>query len=251
MNHLRVAKWVGVYLILIVSSCASQSSQQGSSASKVVKTEASNSMQVSEKPKEEKASAVDPLSDIKRIFNRFWTSDSVTMKLNKILESTIVESPPKYFGTFYFSKGKIRVEFIKPKKSLLVVDDDFIWHAAEIPKELGGNWQVSKIKKSLRSSSQAFLNLMFGDELYWKKLKLIEKKGDEYTFVPRSEADFPNLKKLQMVLSPDKTELKAIIQWDHIENKTTYLFADPDYKKLIPKKFFTFKVPKGATVNEF
>jgi len=193
--------------------------------------------------------------DLRKMFNRFWLADSVSMDLQKEVESGLLGVQAVHKGRFYFSKGKIRVEFFEPQKSLLIVDNDNIWHSIKAPEALGGKWQVTKVKKSMTSKSQAFLNLMFGDELYWHKLKVIQLKvidnKIEYMFKPEKENDFPNLKKLVIVMSEDKKELQNITQWDYIENKINYSFSNHDSSKVLPKKMFKFKLPKGASINEF
>ena len=193
---------------------------------------------------------------LKDIFNKMWMSDSVIMGLNKTVVYGLLGNEKKYSGRLLFSKGRLRVELSKPEPSLLLIEDEFIWFAQKLGKDLGSKWQITKVKKSMSKKSQALLSLLFGDQLGWQKLKVVKstkvkKNVMQYEFVPKSPDSFPGVVKIKIKIDTKKTAMLEIVHEDEVENITTYKFTSVDFDKIIAKKKFKFRVPKGADVTVY
>ena len=198
-------------------------------------------------------SSATEIENLKKVFNKMWASDSVSFDVQKKVSSELTKDKV-YDGKFYFSKGRVKVNFVKPTVTDIVIDDEYIWHAQKLPEEFGG-WQVSKIKKSFTNHSQALLYLMFGDQMYWDKLKIVEPKitdkYEAYKFQPKNPKDFPGITKLSVVIDLEKMALVRVSQWDELDNKVTYDFSHQDFSKLLPKDFFSYNPPKNVEVQNF
>ena len=188
---------------------------------------------------------------LQSILDRYRRSKTLTSRLVKVMELSLLETKETSYGRLYFSKDKLRIEFTHPEKSLLVINGPNIWIERRFPKEFGDQIQVIKIpisqKKNLQNPLAAFLK--YEDSLdTFQVVHTQQGPQSVYQLTPKNKKDYPNVVKIKVIVRDNN--IKKFSYWDELENKTTYIFNQFQFNLRIPKSRFLYSPPKDVKVTE-
>ena len=188
---------------------------------------------------------------IEEAFESYWSSELVSMDVERENTYSLLEKKETAKGKMYFSKGKLRLNMEEPKPSHLVIGDKVIWFAEKYENE----WVVVKVAKDKAKQAQAFFNLLFGDVGVTKKLDLIGnnvvKDFESYILKPKKSSDFPGISKLAIIFHQDTKEILMLQYWDDLENKTSYELTNVVKKDKSDKSLFKYTPPKNSDVTVY
>lgn len=147
-------------------------------------------------------------------------------------------------GKVWFKKpGKMRWEYQRPSKDLIVSDGDTIWL---YQPDLN---QVIEKKASSGSSSMAtdFLSGIGKIEKDFQ-VRLSGSEGRDYllTLTPREED--PGIMRLSLSVDKATFLVKRTVLTDHFGNRTTVVFRNIKTNASMRDSLFKFTPPKGATI---
>ncbi len=136
----------------------------------------------------------------------------------------------------------------------MVMANDTVWIENNLPKEMGGAIQVTKMKASGKvKKSNALLAFLFDDQNILKKFKVLKfeerKKEKTYTLEPILREEFGDLIKLEIAIDEEEKEILKIKHWDELDNTTEFQFSKIKKDIKIDKKKFEYKPPKSAEVT--
>ncbi len=192
------------------------------------------------------AIAASPAAEVDAVLSKYRKAKSLQAKVTKTVVQELVGSETKSDGDFYFSKGKLRLEFGEPENSKLVYDGKTVWLESRLDDK---TVQVMKLRSNELKKSDSLLAALFERKDILKNFKLLETKESEgvktYKFEPndkkKTEVQF-----LELALK--NKELQRISYKDQVENQVSFDFQNLSKGSVAPSKF-TYKVPKGANVT--
>lgn len=182
------------------------------------------------------------------VLAKYREAPAVRSKVVKTISNDLLGSGGESKGEFFFSKGKLRLEFTEPEKNTVVYDGKYIWMESWMDAKSA---QVTKIRTVDLKRSNSVLTALFGkkDVLRGFKLKDAKTKGDTktYAFVPKDKNGQDEITALTITLKGK--DLEALSYRDSVENEVKFDFADLKSGD-VPAAKFTYKPPKNAQVTE-
>lgn len=147
-------------------------------------------------------------------------------------------------GRVWFKKpGKMRWEYQKPTKDIIVSDGRTIWlYQPDL------NQVIEKSASSSASSMATDFLSGIGDIEKEFVVLLSGAEGKDYNLTLTPKEDQPGMKRL--VLSVDKSDFTVTktVLTDHYGNQTAVTFRNISTNPSVKDSLFKFKVPKGANV---
>lgn len=198
----------------------------------------------------EKSKDATSLSAVENVISRLQTGDGFHSKLVKKVHSGQLGSNSESKGEIYFSKGKMRMEFTQPEKTLLVFDGELAWQEQEFDDGDSKKAIVTKMKASNIKRDSAMLAALLGDKNVLKNFSVskAEKKEDMVHFELQ-----PKNKKISDVtmlkMNIKGRTLRAFSYVDSLENEVSFTFDDLKEEKVSKSKFH-YQPPKGAEVTD-
>lgn len=172
---------------------------------------------------------------------------AVKAKVKKTVTQETMGTEMKSDGDFYFSKGKLRLDFTEPEHTTLVYDGKFVWFETRLDEE---TVQVMKMKTNDLKRSRSVLTALFEKKDILRGFKLLKSEGDgerkTFTFEPKSKKDKDEVRLLEIVIA--KKELAKVLYKDNIENTVAFEFSELTRGK-VPATKFSYKPPKKAEVT--
>lgn len=180
--------------------------------------------------------------------SKYRKAPAVTAKVQKTVVQEMTGVDNKSSGSFYYSKGKVRMDFTEPEKTTLVYDGKYVWLESPLDEK---KVQVTKLRTNELKKSKSVVTALFDQKDVLKAFKLT-KSGKEdgakvYTFVPKDKKAGGEITSLEIALK-DK-DITRISYTDEVENKVSFIFSDLTRGKVDANKF-SYKPPKNAEVTE-
>jgi len=186
---------------------------------------------------------------------KYGKAKSLQMKVNKKVFYAAMETEKNFSGNLFASKGNIRLEFLVPARSIMLVNKTEIW-AVSFPSgeeaKNPGKPEVIHIASKKGKTQQAISALLGGDDLLktFSILGKTDEKGKKvrYRLKPKSKID--EIEKIEIVVDKKREIISLVEYWDEIENKTTYELTEVTFNKKLSDKLFTYTPPVGVKVEE-
>ena len=205
-------------------------------------------MALAKKPTAEQKQQLSALNGaLERYRSKVAVESKIKQEISNILDQTTVSE-----GRIWLSQGKMKIHFDKPEITDVVFDGQWLWQAQKAPEELGGQWQVVKMKTNDLKKSNAAVALLFGSGAVETKFNLVDtKKNKDLISFSLKPKDVKNsaLKKISVVINAEAKKVVQIELEDQAETKTKLNFADTSFGAEINDKMFKYTPPKGAEVN--
>jgi len=185
---------------------------------------------------------------------KYQTNSGAKARITKITTVKLLDQKITSIGGFKMGLKQLRMDFIKPDKQTMVINNKAVWLETNTG-DLGGGIQVSKtsLKKAYQSSN-SLLAILLGHEHFMSSLKVkeITEKSGKLTFhlTPRENLS-GNVQKTQITINKKNREILELSYWDAAENQTSYLFSKTKFDMNFDQKHFDYTPPKGADVTEF
>lgn len=187
-----------------------------------------------------------PTREVDKVFASYRAGKPFKAKVKKTVTQEIMGTTMTSSGTFYFSKGKMRMDISEPERTTLVYDGKAIWSES---RSTDDHVLVTKIRSIELRKSDSLLASLFGGENVLKKFTLKSIKSDDtkknYTFEAKDKKS--DVQVLEITLK-DK-DIQRISYKDSRENKVTLEFDDLSHASVAADKF-AYRPPKGAEVIE-
>jgi len=170
----------------------------------------------------------------------------VEMDVEKEIKLSVIGRTKIHKGHIYLARGKVRIEFEKPNKSLVVLDGKHTWVVTYPPEEFGGPVQVARSKAEQGKNIISLVSEGRFLEFFEVVGKTKEKGSVVFEFKPK--ADIDEFKKVFVFVNPTKKVFELIKYKDQLENEIKYVFTNTAFQKKIKKKLFVYVPPKDAEV---
>jgi outer membrane lipoprotein-sorting protein len=184
--------------------------------------------------------------EIDGVLASYRQAKGIEAKVKKSVIQETIGTEMKSQGTFFFSRGKMRMEIVEPERSILVFDGKYIWLESRFDDS---HIEVTKMRAGELRKSNSILAALFDRKDVLKNFKLLNRKvdGEKKTFSFTAKDKKKNdVQSLEIALK-DKN-LDRISYTDRIENKVTLEFSDVTKGALNADKF-VYKPPKGSDVT--
>ncbi|HMN69767.1 MAG TPA: outer membrane lipoprotein carrier protein LolA, partial [Bdellovibrionales bacterium] len=176
-------------------------------------------------------------------------AQGVSSPVIKTVKQEIMGTETTSDGKFFFSKGKLRLEFKEPEKSLLVFDGKYVWLETYLDEK---TVQVAKMRSNDLKRSKSVLTAVFDKKNVlrdFKNVKTSEKDGrGTYAFEPKNKKTENEVMFLEVALKGK--ELEKLTYKDNLENQVSFEFKKITRGEVAPEKF-SYKPPKKAEVTEY
>lgn len=189
-----------------------------------------------------------PAAEVESVMSKYRKAPAVTARVKKTVVQEMTGVDNKSTGNFYYSKGKVRMDFTEPEKTTVVYDGKYVWMESQLDEK---KVQVTKLRTNEMKKSKSVVTALFDQKDVLKAFKLT-KSGKEdgakvYTFVPKDKKSGGEITTLEIALK-DK-DITRISYTDEVENKVSFIFSDLTRGKVDANKF-SYKPPKNAEVTE-
>jgi outer membrane lipoprotein carrier protein len=174
------------------------------------------------------------------------------MDVKKSLILSLLERTDVYDGRFYLSgKEKLRLEFEKPAKSVVVLNGQEFWMIEYPPKDVEDKVRVLKSELGEKSQSQILVTSILGRGNLQENFKVESKtkKGGKIIFKLKPVEAISDVKNLEVIVDENKKIIVGVSYDDDLDNKTKFEFSKVEFDADLPDKLFTFAPPKGAEIN--
>lgn len=186
--------------------------------------------------------------DVDGVLASYRKAPAVKAKVKKTVVQETMGTENVSTGEFFFSKGKLRLDFTEPEKTSLVYDGKYVWLESRLDDQ---NIQVTKMRTNELKRSKSVLTALFEKKDVLRNFKLAKTKNEEgsknYFFEPKKKKSSDEIQLLQIVIKGK--ELQRVSYKDQLENTVSFDFSELS-KGTVPATKFTYKVPKNAQVTE-
>lgn len=195
-----------------------------------------------------KLSSQEVLLNIQKFYNNVKVFQA---NFSQVYKNRIMGKEKESSGIVYIMKpGRMRWEYYKPEKKLIIADGTFIWILEE------GTNQV--IKRPLSASRlPTAVNFLIGKGELNKEFtaKILESSKLKATgkiilsLTPKEPS--PHYARLVFVIDPTKNwQVEKTVIVDHQGNTNSFSFSNVRLNVELPLRLFEFKVPSGVTIVE-
>ncbi len=186
--------------------------------------------------------------DVDTVLSKYRQAPAIQAKVKKTVVQETMGIENTSTGDFYFSKGKLRLDFTEPEKTTLVYDGKFVWLESRLDDK---NIQVTKMRTNELKRSKSVLTALFEKKDILRNFKMVkaaEADGSKnYFFEPKKKKAEDEIQQLQIVLK--NKELERVSYKDQLENTVSFDFSELTKGK-VPAAKFSYKIPKNAQVTE-
>lgn len=188
------------------------------------------------------------------ILNQYRASNALELKTSRTIRSELLNQEQTQEGTLYLSGPKLRWEFLKPEKTVLIFDGRYFWNVQTPPEEFGGPVQVLKTKLNKTSRSQLILTSVLGKEPLSKFYKFVETKTNssdalEYFLTPLKKEQ-AGAKEVRIVISKAKKLVTQVTYIDDVGNATVVDMKKTEFKSEVRNSLFSYKPGPKDRVSE-
>lgn len=194
--------------------------------------------------------AAKPLSakDVEIVLAKYRQASALQAKVKKTVVQETMGTEVVSTGDFYFSKGRLRLDFLEPEKTTLVYDGKFVWLESRLDDK---NIQVTKMRTNELRRSKSIVTALFEKNDILKSFKMLKAKEENgvknYFFEPRKKMAGDEIQMLHVVLK--NKEIERISYKDQLENTVSFDFSNLT-KGNVPASKFSYQIPKNAQVTE-
>ncbi len=182
------------------------------------------------------------------VLAKYREAPAVTAKVKKTVSSEWMGSQDPSQGDFYFSKGKLRLDFTQPEKSTLVYDGKYVWLESRLDEK---TVNVTKLRANDLKRSKSVLTALFEKKNVLNGFKFLRKTSEggaaTYAFEPKDKIKESEL--LQLSVTLKARDLSRISYKDTLENEVSFDFTDLTPGE-VPAAKFQYTPPKNADVTE-
>ncbi len=194
------------------------------------------------------AKKADPMSEVDRVLAGYRKARAITADVMKTVSQETMDLQKKSEGKFFFSKGKLRLDFTQPDKTSLIYDGKTVWLETQLDEK---TVQVTKIRRNELARSSSVVSALFENKNILRTFKLEKSSSTKgrrtYVFVPKKKKSDDEIQFLEVVLN--KKELERIKYKDQIGNTVVFDFKNLTRGK-VPATKFSYTPPKNAEVTE-
>lgn len=187
--------------------------------------------------------AEDAAEVISRLQKKYESISSLKADFSQEVASKGMPSQ-KSEGRVWFKKpGKMRWEYQKPSKDLIVSDGETIWlYQPDL------NQVIEKSAASTASAMATDFLSGIGDIEKDFAVALSGSEGTDYllTLTPRDEQ--PGMRKLLLAIDKETYTVRKTVITDHFGNETSVTFRNLKTNPSLKDSLFRYKPPKGASV---
>jgi len=192
------------------------------------------------------------LAVLKSIDQKYSSSKTVNMEVEKSTYAAILQQRKNNKGHLFLSQGKLRLEFLEPDHSLIVLDGRDLWIANFPPENQKLPIQVAKTSANGKQKNQILVGTFLGRGKLTSQfnLKSTEFRNDQYYFKLEPKTPTPDLKSLLLVANRAHI-ITELTYWDELENETKFKFSNSAFNKTLAPKLFSFEMPKNAELTRY
>ncbi len=195
-----------------------------------------------------KAKKVSPEKEVDAVLSKYRKAPAISAKVKKTVVQEMTGVDNKSSGNFYYSKGKLRLDFTEPEKTTLVYDGKYVWLESRLDEK---KVQVTKMRTNELKKSKSVITALFDQKDVLRSFKLVktatENGAKVYTFEPKDKKSRGEVTMLEVALKAK--DIQRITYTDEVENKVSFIFSDLT-KGDVPAARFSYKPPKNAEVTE-
>ncbi len=198
------------------------------------------------------AAKSDP-ANLDKVMKNYKQADTVILDVRKTVKSEILDKETVYKGVIRFSKGKLHWTNEEPSKSLIIYDGSILWSIQYPPAEFKSPPQVAKTKLKKGKSSPLVLTSLLGDKPLKKYFEVAPDNidGIYQTFKLKEIKNTLGVKDILLTIDTKLDRLVKLQYIDEVENLTKLEFRGTQFNEVIKPTMFSFKPPKGITVQEY
>lgn len=188
--------------------------------------------------------------EISDLVKEYSKSEMLSMAVVKKTTQKLLARTKTSNGKLYFSKdGRFHLLMESPNKTLVVFDGDYAWNEEQLPEDFGGGIKVLKSKGFKDSVAFNLLQIVMGKGKFNKYFHVIESRNIEGKKVIKASPSTSkwNISLISLEIKNDR--LIGISYWDDVGNETLLSFDKIEFHKKIQKKYFQYKIPKGAEIT--
>ena len=185
-------------------------------------------------------------AEVESVMAEYRAVPAVEARVTKVVHQEVMGTKSESEGRFYFSKGKLRLDFVRPERSTLVYDGRTVWLESRLDDK---HIQVSRVRSGTLRKSNSLLAVLFDRRDALKGFKLL-KSGPvagkiKYEFEPR-DLKATEVRRLEITL--DRKNIHSIMYKDQMENQVDFEFHDLK-RGPVPAAKFNYHPPRGASVT--
>ena len=192
------------------------------------------------------AFAAGPTAEIDTVMAAYRAAPAVEALVKKIIHQEVMGTKNESDGRFYFSKGKLRLDFVRPERSTLVYDGRAVWLESRLDDK---HIQVSRVKSGNLRKSNSLLAALFDRKDALAKFKLLKRSDDhgriKFELEPR-DSKATEVRALEITLAG--SDIHSIMYKDQMENRVDFIFRDLK-RGPVPASKFNYHPPRGASVT--
>ena len=187
-----------------------------------------------------------PGTPVEAMLSDYRLAPALEARVKKTVVQEVMETTNESDGKFYFSKGKLRLDFVHPERSTLLYDGKVVWLESRLDDK---HVQVSRVKSGALRKSNSLLAALFDRKDALAKFRLL-KHGDAhglrtFQYEPLDKKS-TEVRWLEIVLG--EHDLHSIAYKDQMGNKVDFQFHDLK-RGPVPAGTFTYHPPRGASVT--
>jgi outer membrane lipoprotein-sorting protein len=184
--------------------------------------------------------------NVEAVMAAYRAAPAIEAHVKKVVHQEVMGTKSESEGQFYFSKGKLRLDFTKPERSTLVYDGRTIWLESRLDDK---HIQVSRVKSGSLRKSNSLLAALFDRRDALKGFKLVKRSEAHglirYEYQPR-DVKATEVRRLEVTLV--NKDIHSIMYKDQMENQVDFVFQDLKRGPVAPAKF-NYHPPRGASVT--
>ena len=188
------------------------------------------------------------VKDVDTVLAAYRKAPAVQAKVQKTVVQETMGTENTSTGDFYFSKGKLRLDFTEPEKTSVVYDGKYVWLESRLDDK---NIQVTKLRTNELKRSNSVLTALFEKKDILRNFKLTKSTSEDvvksFVFEPKKKKSDDEIQQLQISLK--KKDLQRVSYKDQLENTVTFDFSQLTKGK-VPAAKFKYTPPKNAQVTE-
>lgn len=186
--------------------------------------------------------------DVEAILSKYRKASAISSKVKKTVVQEFTGINSESTGNFYYSKGKLRLDFTEPEKTTLVYDGKYVWLESRLDDK---KVQVTKMRTNELKKSKSVLTALFDKKDVLRNFKLVKSQNEKgvkiFTFVPKDKKSGGEVTMLEVALK--EKDIERITYVDEVENKVSFIFSELT-RGDVPAAKFSYKPPKNAEVTE-
>ncbi len=208
----------------------------------------------SSKPQKVKAVTAKDKRILKRLDKSYSLDSNVLMEVKKTLRQNLLGRETQSSGDVILSKGRLRLNFTKPDKTLVIVDKKTMWIVNYPPAEFeGAPLQVIQAKlNSKKSRSQGLIQMLTKGGIFkhFNPVGAI-READRMVFFMQPKKTTNDFKRAQISVDLAGKKILRLSYWDDLDNETIYDFSNIRFVGSVKPSQFEFTPPADADITVY